>query len=190
MDFVVGNRGKSPSRAQRTRGRTDLASDARGATLVEFALVAAPLIALLLAILQTSFVYFAQQSLETTAEAASRILMTGQAQQGGYNQAKFKQSVCGVLSIPLQCSNLMIDITQAATFSGANTGKPTITYDKYGNITNTWSYSPGGARTIVVLKLMYIWPVQVGPLNFDLSNSGNGKRLLVATSVFETEPYS
>ena len=190
MPFAGSCRGRIKSLATRNWTGWALARDTRGATLVEFAAVSAPFIALLLAIVQTSIVFFAQQALETATEQASRILLTGKAQQGGYSQSQFKQSVCAVLPIPLQCSNLMIDVSTAASFSAANTNRPTITYDKNGNVTNTWSYSPGGARTIVVLKLMYIWPVQMGPLNFNMSNAGNGKRLLVATSVFETEPYS
>jgi hypothetical protein len=36
---------------------------------------------------------------------------------------------------------------------------------------------------------MYLWDTQKGPLGFDLSTLSGGKRLLIATSVFKTEPY-
>lgn len=37
--------------------------------------------------------------------------------------------------------------------------------------------------------MMYLWDTQKGPLGFDLSTLSGGKRLLIATSVFKTEPY-
>jgi len=67
---------------------------------------------------------------------------------------------------------------------------PGLTYDANGNPTNTWSYSVGGAGSIVVMRLMYLWPVLPGPLNFNLANQGSNKRMLMATSVFKSEPYT
>ena len=52
----------------------------RGATAVEFALVAAPFFALLIAILQTALIFLAQQVLQTATTEAARLVMTGQAQ--------------------------------------------------------------------------------------------------------------
>ncbi|MBV9840699.1 MAG: pilus assembly protein [Sphingomonadaceae bacterium] len=167
-----------------------LVGDARGAALIEFAMIAGPLFALLIAIVETSIVFLAQQSLETAAEAAARTLMTGQAQKANLTQAQFKASACAVLPPPLKCSNLMIDVETASTFSAVDTTKPTISYDSSGNVSNTWNYTPGGAQSIVIMRLLYVWPVSLGPLGFNLANSGTGKRLLVATSVFQTEPYA
>ncbi|GAA3261122.1 hypothetical protein GCM10020258_24170 [Sphingomonas yabuuchiae] len=48
--------------------------------IVEFALVAAPFIALLLAILQSSLAYLAQEALESAVEVAARGIVTGQVQ--------------------------------------------------------------------------------------------------------------
>jgi len=56
-------------------------------------------------------------------------------------------------------------------------------------VTNQWSYSPGNPGDIVVVQVMYQWPVVLGPLGFNLSNVGNGNRLLVSTAVFKNEPY-
>src|SRR3546814_5027684 len=73
----------------RRRARA-LARDTRGATIIEFAIVAMPFIVLLIAILQTSLVFFAQQLLETTAEDTSRVILTNQAQKAGTSQADFR----------------------------------------------------------------------------------------------------
>jgi Flp pilus assembly protein TadG len=165
-------------------------NDRRGSVVVEFALVVTPLIALMLAILQTSFVYFAQQNLETTLEKSVRQLVTGTAQKAGLNQAAFRTSVCSNLPNFLQCDNVMIDVRTVAAFSGASVSKPTLTFDADGKVTNTWNYQPGTEGSITVVTIMYIWATQKGPMSFDLSTMSGNRRLLHATSVFKVEPYS
>jgi len=48
-----------------------------GAAAVEFALVAAPFLAMVFAIIETAIVFFAGQALETAAADGSRLIMTG-----------------------------------------------------------------------------------------------------------------
>ena len=57
-------------------------------------MVAAPFLALVFAILETSIVFFAGQTLETAAADSARLIMTGQAQSQGLSQAQFKTEVC------------------------------------------------------------------------------------------------
>jgi Flp pilus assembly protein TadG len=163
--------------------------DDRGATIVEFAIISAPFIALLIAILVTSLVFFAQQGLETTSEAAARLIMTGQAQQNGWTASQYQTQVCAQLPPFLSCSNLMIDVETATSFSTASAAAPTITY-KNGKPSNTWQFQAGGAGSIVIVRLMYLWPIVTGPLGFNLGNQSGNNRLLIATSVAQTEPYT
>ncbi len=65
-----------------------------GAAAVEFAMVAAPFIAIIFAIFETAIVFFAGQVLEVAMADSARLIMTGQAQKAGFNQAKFKEEVC------------------------------------------------------------------------------------------------
>jgi Flp pilus assembly protein TadG len=168
----------------------ELLGDEHGAAMMEFAIVGSCFLALILGTLQIALIFFAQQSLETAAEATTRQIMTGQAQQGNMTAAQFKTAACNNLPTFFKCANLMVDIRTATAFSAASTAMPTLTYDASGNPTNTWSYSLGGAGSIVVMRLMYVWPVLPGPLNFNLANQGSNKRMLMATSVFKSEPYS
>lgn len=166
-----------------------LARDTSGATIVEFAFVAGPLMALLIATLQVSLVFFAQQNLETTTEKATRQLLTGQAQGAGMTQSQFQSAVCSKLAAFMKCANVLVDVQNVADFTSANTSSPTLTYDSNGNVSNSWTYKPGGAGQITVVRIMYVWDVSKGPLGFDLSTLSTGKRLLIATAVFKTEPY-
>src|SRR6202795_2154654 len=75
-----------------------------GAAAVEFALVAAPFLALTFAILETALVFFAGQTLETAVSDAGRLIMTGQAV--AYSQGNFKDQVCARLKGGLfDCTN-------------------------------------------------------------------------------------
>ncbi|WP_158811741.1 TadE/TadG family type IV pilus assembly protein [Beijerinckia sp. L45] len=165
------------------------ASDPRGSTAVEFALVSAPFFALLLASIQTALVYFCGQCLETAAEKSGRLLLTGYAQTNTLSQQQYLALVCARLPSLLSCSNVMIDVQSYSSFSSAVTSAPTVKFAKNGSVSNVWSFSPGNPGDIVVLRVMYQMPVIGGPLNFTLSNLSNGNHLLLATAVFKNEQY-
>jgi Flp pilus assembly protein TadG len=167
-----------------------LKRDERAATAVEFALLITPLIALILASLQLSIMFFAGQQLQSVAMAASRELMTGSAQQAGKNQTQYHADVCAVPASTLfTCNNIMVDVESGSSYSAISTTPITITYDAHGNVSNNFAYSTGNPGDIIILRVMYNWPVVGGGLLPGLANQNNGNHLLVATSVFKTEPY-
>src|ERR1700738_5555351 len=90
----------------------------RGSAIVEFALVAPVFFALLFAIIETAFMFFASQVLETITQDSARVLMTGQAQSGqvgtcadpvtgpaACNQATFKNYVCSQIPGLFNCNS-------------------------------------------------------------------------------------
>lgn len=160
-----------------------------GATAVEFALVAAPFLALLMGTMQTFLVFFADQQLQTIVTQTSRLILTGQAQNQGLSQSAFAQKLCANVKILFTCGNIMIDVQAYSAFSATNAATPTLAYNGSGQVTNTWQYNPGNPGQIVVVRAMYQWPVFLGPLGFNLSNLGNGDRLLMASATFKNEPY-
>jgi Flp pilus assembly protein TadG len=159
----------------------------KGAAAIEFAIVSAPLIALILASLQTAIIFFYDSALQTATERAARQLMTGNAQSQNMTQSQFKSLVCGYASA-FNCNGLMVDVQSASSFSAINTTSLTPTYNN-GTVTNNWAYNPGNAGDIVIIRVMYDWPVFGGPLSLNLANQANGTYLLVGTSVFKNEPY-
>lgn len=159
-----------------------------GATIVEFALVIFPFLALLFAILETALVFFAGQVLETAVSDASRLVLTGQAQKGNMNQAAFKTEICNRLYALFDCqSGIKVDVRTASNFSGANMGKP---LDGNGNVdTSGFTWQPGSQGSIVIVRVVYEWPTFVRHFGLDMADLPNGKRLLMATSAFRNEPY-
>lgn len=177
--------------ASRLRGGEALRSFARrqeGAAAVEFAMVAAPFLAMVFAIMETAIVFFAGQALETAAADSARLIMTGQAQTQGFDQAKFKEAVCGKVYALFNCSGgLYVDVKSYPSFASVNTSKP---IDSNGNLqTGSFGYQPGGPGDIVVVRLMYQWPVYVSLLGLNLADTSGGKRLLMSTVAFRNEPY-
>ena len=163
-------------------------ADHKGATAVEFALIAPVFFALLIGIIQTFLVFFASQMLETVVTQSSRQILTGQVQAASMTQSQFATLVCDQVVALFNCNNLMIDVEAYSAFSGANTSMPTLTFNAGGQVTNTWEFDPGTPGQIVVVRVMYQWPVFGGPLGFSLSNLANGNRLIMALAAFQNEP--
>ena len=167
----------------------------KGATAIEFALVAAPFLALLVAMFETALVFFAGRVLDEVTEEASRYILTGQAQKSNMTQSQFLTYVCTgsntatLVSALFNCNNLMVNVQNYTNFASASTSSPTLSFNANGTVSNTWNYSPGAQGSIVVVQVMYQWPIVLGPLGFNLSNLANGNRLLVSTAVFKNEPY-
>jgi Flp pilus assembly protein TadG len=165
-----------------------------GAAAVEFALVAAPFLALMFAIMETALVFFAGQYLETVATDSTRLILTGQAQTSAWSQSQFQTQVCAKLVALFNCSGLVIDVQTYANFANTNTSLP-LSNGQWSFPTNAQgqpvtTFQPGNPGDIVVARLMYEWPVWVWfPGLSALSNMTNKGRLLMATAAFRNEPY-
>jgi Flp pilus assembly protein TadG len=159
----------------------------KGSAAVEFGLVAVPFLAMLFAIMETALVFFAGQALETAAADSARTIMTGQAQSQGWSQEDFKRQVCSRVFGLFNCDGgIMVDVRAYANFTDANLAKP---IDENGNLQINPSYQPGGPGDIVIVRLMYQWPVYASLLGLNLADMSGNKRLLVATAAFRNEPY-
>lgn len=160
-----------------------------GATAVEFGMVVAPFLAMVFAIMETALVFFAGQTLETAAADSARLIMTGQAQTQSFDQGKFKDSVCSHIHGLFNCqAGLYVDVKTYTSFASMDNSKLPI--DANGNLqTANFGYQPGGPGDIVVVRLMYQWPVFVSLLGLNLSDTAGNKRLLMSTVAFRNEPY-
>jgi Flp pilus assembly protein TadG len=158
-----------------------------GVAAIEFGIVAAPFLALMFAIMETALVFFAGQTLETAVADSARMILTGQAQALGWDQVAFKTDVCKRAPL-FDCAGIQVDVkAYSSDFSSVNVGSPV---DANGNLqVSTFGYQAGTACSIMVVRLMYQWPVYVAPLGFNLANLSGSKRLLMATAAFRNEPF-
>jgi Flp pilus assembly protein TadG len=192
MNIMIGDRQARLSRVvqrpfARAAGR--FLRHQEGATAVEFGMVVAPFLAMVFAIMETALVFFAGQALETAGADSARLIMTGQAQTSGFSQGQFKDAVCGKIYGLFDCAaGLYIDVKTYTAFSGIDNSK--LPLDANGNLqTGTFGYQPGGPGDIVVVRLMYQWPVYVSLLGVNLADSAGNRRLLISTIAFRNEPY-
>lgn len=164
-----------------------------GAAAVEFAIVFVPFIVLLMAIIQTAFVFFATETLEVATADSARLIMTGQAQTAGWDQASFKDQVCARIYGIFDCNQLYVDVQTYQSFSQMTDPLPPVNAQgQYQTV-----FQPGAAGSIVLVRLIYQLPVYSlnlpffdTSINFDLSNVGSNHRVLVGTAAFCNEPYT
>jgi len=158
-----------------------------GGAAVEFGLVMVPFLVVLMSIIESAIVLFAGQVLQTAATNSSRQILTGQAQTAGTTASKFKDSICANLTVMFQCESLLnVDIRSFSNFSTVSLPSPT---NSNGTLTGNYSYSPGNPGDVVVVRLIYQWPIFAAGLVPGLVNSANSTRTLVATAAFRNEPY-
>jgi Flp pilus assembly protein TadG len=159
----------------------------KGVAAVEFGIVALPFIALLFAIIETALIFFSGQVLETAVTDSARLILTGQAQSSALDQTTFKKAVCDRIQGLIDCvNNVYVDVRKFSNFSGISFD-PQI--DKDGKLVNNFVYQPGNASEIVVVRLLYEFPVYMQLWNPSLVTMAGNKRLIVATAAFRNEPF-
>jgi Flp pilus assembly protein TadG len=168
-------------------GKSRFCRNESGGAAVDFALVLLPFLAVLMAIIESAIVLFAGQVLQTATTTSARLIMTGQAQNAGWSAAQFQSSICAGLTVMFNCAqNLSVDVRSFASFSSVNL--PAVT-NSNGTLTNSYVFQPGNPGDVVVVRLIYQWPIIASGLGFGLVNSANQTNTLIATAAFRNEPY-
>jgi Flp pilus assembly protein TadG len=178
--------------ARRLRLVGRFVAERRAATALEFAIIAPIFTGLMISVLQTGIFFLAQQNLQEAAVQGARLIMTGQAQSGNMTQSQFLAAVCPSLQTLFTCSNVMANVQTYPSFSAAqaaNLSTPTLTYDANGAVSNNWAYNVGTGGQIVVVQLIYQWPLVSGPFSLLMPNLTNGTSLMMGVTAVKVEPY-
>lgn len=167
--------------------------DEDGATAIEFGLVALPFFSLIFAIIETALAFWSAQVLETAVAAAAREIYTGSFQSSSGNAnpdtalINFKNSVCKNVIALFDCQKLVsVDIRR---FESANDVTLPNPIDKDKNYdTSSYGYSQPKGNEIAVVRASMEYPrfVSIAGQSTTLKS---GKRLIMATATFRTEPY-
>ena len=169
----------------------------KGATAVEFALIATPFLMLLFGIFEVMMIFFVQTTLEAAIAEEARKIKTGQAQSttAPITQSQFKANVCARMMGLADCSNRLFVMVQNQPTTGT---LPTPYAD--GVLTPGSAadepYEATAAEAIVVVRGYYVWPLLTPGLssaykNFTPSGGslGSNNRVLAAASAFRNEPF-
>lgn len=171
--------------------RRGFGRDERGATAVEFGLLALPFFSILGAIIETSIMFLSSQVLDSAVQDASRLIRTGQVRGSIVTPEAFRQEICGRLfGLFRDCDGLFVDVQPVNTFASVDISPPV---DPTCIAPCEWSrgdeYLPGQGSSIMVVQVYYKWPVI---LNFGLglADLPDSKRLFAAVTVFRNEPFT
>lgn len=158
-----------------------------GTSAIEFAVVAAPFFTLMLAIFETTAIYFAAAALENAVNDAARTIRVGQAQVDGMNAAQFKQMICDRVDPLLQCNDqLVVDVRSFDEFDDVNF-PPALNPD--GQLDPNPQFQPGTAGDVVLVRVFYSWPMMTPLIGQTMSNMAGNNRLVSATTAFRNEPF-
>lgn len=187
---MEGSNCKKPKRRKLVRnllGRC-FRRDQSGAGAVEFGLVAAPFIFLLLAIFEVGLHFLTTLDVEYAVEESARLIRTGQI-GNGYLPEDFRAQVCQKVVVLKGCEDrLKFEVTSydnfetmTATLNSNDTSPEDIDED---NMT----FEPGQGGSVVLVRVFFIWEDYSLIPGFKLSNLG-GSKLIQASMAFRNEPF-
>jgi Flp pilus assembly protein TadG len=159
----------------------------RGAVFLEFALVMIPFFILLFGIFEVGIMFWASYELENATADTARLIRTGQVYSGSIDENAFKQKVCEKVAILVNCaSKLRINVESYSSFADMTPPNP---LEGDGSLKTSMTYSPGGAKQVVLLTTFYEWPLLNMISSMSLSNMASGNRLLRSSAAFRNEPF-
>lgn len=174
----------------------------RGATAVEFAIIALPFFSLIFGIIELGMFYMVSTTLENaTANAARRIRTGEKTLQTGLTTAAFKNNICANLGwLQADCTaNLDVDVRVYNSFGATNGVADPITSTTTtvaGKTTTTTAMDPtketfctGNPGQIVLVRAYYQWKLLTPGISQAMQRLSGGKTLITATTVFINEPY-
>ena len=160
----------------------------RGATAVEFAMLALPFFGLLCGILEIGMIFIVATTLDDATTTAARTIRTGQLQTaGGSSSSSFVSTICTQLSwLGSNCgANLSVDVETFSQFSSIT--PPSLVVN--GVYTPPTNFSIGGPGDIVVVRSYYQWALFTPVMDQAMQTINGGKTLITSTATFRNEPY-
>lgn len=183
IDTVKKTKGRTKTLARRF-GRSE-----RGATVVEFAIVGPIFFALVGATMETALAFFAGYALDAAVIDTSRLIRTGQEPYIS-SADDYRAALCGRLYGIFDCNELRVSVSTIGNFAAFDMSSPIDQETGAWTMENApYSRHIDGDQTVVI-EAYYKWPSVVNIPGLAAGLTGDGKRLLAATHVFKTEPYS
>lgn len=174
------------------------ARDRRGATAIEFALLALPFVFAMFAVLEYGYVYLINASMDNAVAVASRLIRTGQAQTqtqtsngatspSPMTQTQFATAVCKQMSwVPNCTGSLQVSAEVQPSWTGQSSTSPT----QGGVLKTNLPFNMGADRCIVLIHSYYIWQM-ITPTIWGGASKVNGNGiLLTSAALIVNEPYS
>lgn len=201
---------KGPARRRARGGLREFVRSRDGTAAIEFALLAIPYFLIVFAILETFVAFTAEQVISNAVDTLSRQVRTGQitynlGKTTDLSQQQFRQAFCNEIAVLITCSSteaatpasLYLDVESYTSFASMPTTIPRqSSTDPYSDLNTTgFAFTPGGAKTLNMVRAYYRWQIITDLLRPYLTNirPSNGSMpttyLIVSTAAFQNENY-
>lgn len=179
----------------------------RGAVALEFAIVAAPFLFMLFAIIESGMVFVANIDLSNATMALARQIRTGAVVAAGASASTkgvvlsltdFKTAICSKMALVSNstCINqLQVDLRSPSSFGGGQNASSPLSNGNFN--TASLCYYSGSAGSVVEFRAFYLWPIATPMLFSALVNASsytvNGQtttgnyRVLLSAEAFRVE---
>lgn len=163
-------------------------TDRRGATAVEFAMLALPFMWLVIGMLELS-IYFASSSLMAeAANVGARMVRTGQTQGVGDPATAFRNAVCDRAAVFIPCNRIQFQVRHISDDNFTSAVNYQAAFDSSGNLRNQ-GFDDGDQSSVIVVRLAYRYPFMTPLIGSLLADGPNTTKLILNTIVMKNEPY-
>lgn len=162
--------------------------DDDAATAVEFAIVGVPFVFIMIGLIEVSLMFAANSMLQDATSQAARVIRTGQAQLSGADPEQiFRDQLCYVANIFLDCGRVQYEVMPMGTFDDAGANQPTFDVD--GNLVSQ-GFDAGTVSDVMLIRTVYYYPLMTPILGPLLADGPGQTKFMMSTMIFETEPYA
>jgi Flp pilus assembly protein TadG len=175
-------------------GLARLKRDENGATAIEFAMVAAPFLMFMFALIGISTYFFVMTSLDRGMDKTSRKIRTGEAQNANMTVLDFKNQLCQAAGGWIKCNKIQVFVQKYSDWQSVqpqacvNSGGQVVTNTANGS-DKIAQYS-GSASDVVLITTCYKWDFAGNLPFFHIGNMADGSMMMQTATAFRTEPYS
>lgn len=157
-----------------------------GVTAIEFALMAAPFLLILIGIIELSMVYVTNSLLLGGVEDVARQIRTGQLQAAEDPQEAFNEAFCNMSGVLIDCNAIQYQVQTISTFSSADLSMPE--FDDEGKLVDN-PFDPGASGSLVMIRVFYFYELMTPLIGQFFSDYPGNRKLMIATVVIQNEPY-
>ncbi|MEM9168510.1 MAG: TadE/TadG family type IV pilus assembly protein [Pseudomonadota bacterium] len=176
---------------KRSAGR--FARDRRGASAVEFSILAPVFLAMMMSTFEIGWFYFVNSTVDGATLGISRQIRTGQIQGGaGFSKNEFfDEVVCPRLSYFGDCSErVTAEVMLFDSFADlAIDNSPTTCRDDNPEDVENIVVDPGTELQIVRVRICLIYRTLNPAIGLNLATTEGGERRVTSTYIFRNEPY-
>ena len=167
------------------RPRSILGDDVRGATAVEYAMIAPVFLTMVIGLVEFSLYVFNRNFVKHVLYETARNIATGEIQSADSPPAAFKQAYCAHAGAVMSCERLLFDVR---AYDNLEDVKFTpVEFSPSGMPTN-FKFEPGKSEQISVMRVALPYKF-VTPFMQDIFLGEENHAIVVGYSVAKNEPF-